>query len=230
MVKKVARALAFPIIFLISIIVLFAVWNLLNLPSNSELVEASRYYFSNYGYPVLFLSAIIESIPIINIYYPGSSIILLAAAMSKDGTTNLWGVVFVVAAGIFITYIINFFVGKYGLYRIFIRFGLKGSIDSTKHSLEKHGDKWLWLTYAHPNFGALTSLTCGIIKYPFKKFLIYTLLATVGWCIFWGIVSYLGADQIIKIVTVRWLFIVLIVVLILWKAFVEVRKLLKSSK
>lgn len=229
MAKKVAKALAFPIIFLISIIVLFAVWNLLNLPSNQELVEASRYYFMNYGYPVLFFSAVIESIPIINIYYPGSSIILLAAAMSRAGTLNLWAVIFVVAAGIFMTYIINFFVGKYGLYSIFIRFGLKDSIDTTKHSLEKHGDKWLWLTYGHPNFGALTSLTCGIIKYPFKKFLIYSFVATIAWCVFWGIVAYLGADQIIKIVTLRWLFIVLIVVLVSWKGISQVRKLYKTS-
>jgi undecaprenyl-diphosphatase len=228
MAKKVLKTLALPIIFLVSIIVLFAVWNLLNLPSNSELVEASKYYFTHYGYPVLFFSAVIESIPIINIYYPGSSIILLAAAMSRDGTTNLWGVVFIVAAGIYLTYIINYLVGKYGLYNVFIRFGLKDSIDTTKGSLEKHGDKWLWITYAHPNFGALTALTCGIIKYPFKKFLIYSLLATVGWCIFWGVVSYLGAEQIMKIVTLRWLFILFIVVLILWKAITQVRKIYRS--
>jgi membrane protein DedA with SNARE-associated domain len=149
--------------------------------------------------------------------------------MSRDGTMNLWGVVFVVAAGIIITYVGNYFVGKYGLYRVFTRFGLNESIETTKKSLEKHGDRWLWLTYAHPNLGALTSLTCGIVKYPFKKFLIYSLVATIGWCIFWGVVAYLGADQIIKIVTLRWLFIVLIVVLIAWKGISTVRKLYKKE-
>ena len=224
-----AKALAFPVIFLISIIVLFAVWNVIGLPTNQELVGVARHYFEIYGYPVLLISAIIESIPIIYIYFPGSSVILLAAAMSRQGTMNLWGVVFTVAAGIIITYIANYWIGYYGLHKAFIRFGLKDSVESTRTSLEKHGDKWLWLTYGHPNFGALTSLTCGITKYSFKRFLVYSFIATVLWCGFWGVVCYFSSGAIIKIVTLRWLFFLLIVALIIWKVIVEVRKFKKSS-
>lgn len=203
--KKLYKALAFPLFLLLILISFVAVYRIFNLPTNEELIKIVKIYFERYGYPVLFVSAFIEAIPVINIYYPGSSIILLAAAFSRQGTLNIFLVVLLTSLAFQIAYIINYFIGKHGWYRLFIKLGLGGSLENTREKIEKHGSRWLWLTYFHPNIGALTATTYGILKIPFRRFFITSILAVLCWDIFWGAFCYFGSGIIEGIIKARWL-------------------------
>lgn len=205
--KKLYKALAFPLILLFILISFLAIYQIFNLPTNEELIKIVKIYFERFGYPVLFISAFIESLPGICLYFPGSSIVLLAAAFSRQGTLNIFSVILITAAALQLGFTINYFIGKHGWFKIFIKMGLGDTLDNSKTKIEKHGDKWIWLTYFHPNVGALTSTAYGILKMPFRKFFITSTLATLTWCVFWGIVCFLSSGVIEGIIKARWLLI-----------------------
>lgn len=225
--KKTRQQLIFPLILLVVLISFLAVYRIFNLPSNEELIKIVKIYFERYGYPVLFISAFIEAIPVINIYYPGSSIILLAAAFSRQGTLNIFSVVLITSLAFQIAYIINYFIGKHGWYRLFVKLGLGDTLEHTREKIEKHGARWLWLTYFHPNIGALTATSYGILKIPFRNFLITSVLAVLVWDIFWGAFCYFGSGIIEGIIKARWL---VVIFAFCWIIFQIIKALRKTGK
>lgn len=222
--KKTRAKLAFPLLLLVLLVSLLAVFNIFNIPSNEELIKIVKVYFERYGYPVLFASAFIESLPLICLYVPGSSIILLAAAFSKQGTLNIVLVILVTSLALMLGFVINYFIGKHGWFKVLARFGLGDALENSKKKIEEHGDKWIWLTYLHPNLGALTSTAYGIMKMPFRKFLLTSMLATLAWCTFWGTVCYFGGGIIEGIIKARWLLITFAFLYIIFQIIKVLRK------
>jgi membrane protein DedA with SNARE-associated domain len=204
--NKLMQKLLFPLLLLAGLIVLVLIYQILDLPTNEELVEIVKVYFKLYGYPVLFFSALIEAIPGINLYYPGSTIILLAAAFSKSGQLNIVGVVFLTTLAFMLAYLFNYWIGKRGIHRFFIRFGLSESLEKTRIKIEKHGNKWIWISFVHPNLGALTAVSFGILKISLNKFVPHSLAALILWNTFWGALSYFGSEKIVGLIVARWLF------------------------
>lgn len=221
--KKFAKALAIPLILLATLVIFLVIASIF-FPTPDILLDALKRYFALYGYPVLIISAIIESIPVINIYFPGSSIILLAAAFSRQGSLNIYVVIFLTAASFCLTYTLNYWIGHAGWHKLFVKFGMGEAIDKSKKQVEKHGNWWIWMSYVHPNLGALTSTAFGILKLPFGPFLIQTIFANLVWTFFWGFLMYYSSGNMIQILTARWLLIAILLIFIAVKVIIEVRK------
>lgn len=222
--KKDFRWLFVPTGLLISFFLLFLLYRKLNISDTNELIALIEHYFVLYGYPVLFISSLIESIPLINLYYPGSSIILLAAAVSHNGTLNLMAVIAVTILAFMISYIANYFIGKHGWHHIFIKCGLESTLDKSSENVQKYGKFWIWLTYIHPNLGALTSTSYGILKLPFKSFFWTSLLANVSWCTFWGFVAYFSYNKMVEFLAFRWFFMGAIGLYVLYVIIKSIQK------
>jgi membrane protein DedA with SNARE-associated domain len=222
--KKDFRWLAIPVGLVISMTIFLYICKLLNISDTKELIKVIEHYFSIYGYPVLFLSSLIESIPLINLYYPGSTIILMAAAVSHNGTLNLVAVIAVTSLAFMISYVANYFIGKHGWHHFFIKCGLGPTLDKSGEQVEKYGRGWIWLTYIHPNLGALTSTSYGILKLPFKRFFWASLAATVFWCTFWGFVAYLSYNKMVQFLAFRWFFVGIVCAYVLYVIVKSVRK------
>lgn len=216
--KKFIKAILLPLILLVALLVFFALYKFLNLPSSEELIVIIRHAFEKYGYPVLFISALIEAIPPVNIYYPGSSVILLAAAFSRQGSLNFFAVVFITAIAFLIAFSFDYFLGYHGYYRVLKRFGFGDAIDSAKKKVEKN-EKWAWLLYFHPNFGAVTATAIGIVKMPYKKFILNASIATTLWCFFWAAICYLSSEKIASLIAARWFVIFLVIIWLCAKIF-----------
>lgn len=221
--KKVLKALAIPLILLATLVVFLSIATIF-FPTPDALLEILKRYFALYGYPVLFISAVIESIPLVNIYFPGSSIILLAAAFSRQGSLNIFSVILLTDLAFFLTYALNYWIGHQGWHRLFVKFGMGEAIEKTKVQVEKHGAWWIWLSYVHPNLGALTSTAYGVLKLDFKNFYLHSLAAVFLWNAFWGFLMYFSSDQIVYFLTARWLIIAVVILLVVIKAIVEIRK------
>ena len=116
--KKILKSLAIPLILLATLVIFLVVASVF-FPTPDALLETLKRYFALYGYPVLVISAIIESIPVINLYFPGSSIILLAAAFSRQGSLNIYFVIFLTAASFCVTYVVNYWIGHAGWHKVF---------------------------------------------------------------------------------------------------------------
>jgi membrane-associated protein len=199
MLHKIWKIAGIPLIFLIIFTLLIFLWRLFGLPSNDELFVIIKNSFDEYGYFIMFVSAVAEGFIFAGVYYPGSFIIFLAVLLAENifqfGITVL-----VVALGLLLAYTINFMLGKYGWYRLLIALGLRESVEKAQKRLTKHGLIGIFLSYWMPNIASLTATAAGIMHYPFKKFLLYSLGAVIFWNLFWGLIVYTFGEVVLNIV------------------------------
>jgi membrane protein DedA with SNARE-associated domain len=198
-IKNVFKVLIFPISLLILYFSLHTVWSLLDLPPENELIIIITDFINHYGLIVIFIAAIIEGFLLIGNYFPGGAVIFLGVITSIGDIPRAIIVVSVVCLSFFISYTINYFIGKYGWYKVFVKFGLQSSLDLMKIKLSKHIFSGIISSYWLPNLAAICSTTAGIIQVPLKKFLIQSTIGLVIWNIFWGVFAYTTGDLILKI-------------------------------
>ena len=211
MSKNLFKKIALPLLFLCVFLSLYLLWRLLNLPPEDELIQIAKDYFEKYGLLTVFVSAVIEDLLLIGWYYPGSLVIFLGVIFAGKDIPKVVEVVSVVTIGLFIAYIINFFVGKYGWYRLLLAFGLKEPLENAEHRLTKYGLRAIFMSYWQPNLAALTSASVGILQFSFRKFLIYSFFATVLWSIFWGTIAYFLGGASLSFIGIRFIIIAILV-------------------
>ena len=226
MKNNIWKISALPFTFLVIFLSLYLIWKVLDLPSETELVLISQKYFDKYGLIFIFISAIIEGLLLLGWYYPGSMVIFLGVILAGENILKATEVVSVVTVGLYIAYFINFFLGKYGWYRLLLAFGLKESLENAQSNLSKHGIKGIFLSYWHPNLAALTSTAAGILRFSLRQYLFYSAVAVIGWNIFWGALVYFLGEAALSLVGLKFIF----VAIGLWIAFRFVLNKLKKQE
>lgn len=164
-----------------------------------EIVSNLTSWYEQYGYWVIFISALIEGIFVVNLYFPGSTAILLGGALSSQNELSTVLLVILIILGFFISYVFNYFLGKYGLYRLLLRFGYKEAIEGTRQSLILKGPKMMLVSFFHPNVGSVVTTGAGIINMPFRQFLFWCFVSLVIWDTIWGIIVYTLSSQVINL-------------------------------
>lgn len=163
-----------------------------DLPSEDELLTRFRGWFEAYGYPMLLISATIEAMLLVGLYYPGSVVIFLGVILARNAEEVVY-VVLTVSLGFFIASVINYGLGKYGWYKLLVRFGLSDSIERMRGKLSGAGVKTLLVSASIPNALSLAATAAGIISFPFVTFLLSTAIAVLLWNTMWGtLVGILG--------------------------------------
>ncbi len=201
MIKYYSKLIALPLFFFILFLSSFVIWDILDLPADEELVKVVRLHFNTYGISVVFLSAIIEGILLVGNYFPGAFIIFLSIILAESVQQAVIFIAVIILA-LFIAHIFNYILGRYGWYRLLVRFGLKGSVEQSRRQLIKKGPIAIFLSYWLPNLGALTDTAAGIICMPFKKFFFCSLLSTVLWGVFFGILAFSLKDLVISFLVI----------------------------
>ena len=215
MSKNLFKKIALPLFFLGVFLLLYLVWKILDLPPNDELIRIAKEYFEKYGLVTVLISAVIEGLLLIGWYYPGSLVIVLGVIFAGKDLARVVEVVSVIIVGLFVAYIINFFVGKYGWYRLLLAFGLKEPLGNAQRRLTKYGLSAIFVNYWHPNLAALTSTSAGILHFSFKNFFIYSLIATILWSVLGGAFVYFLGEASLSLVDLRFV----IIAIIAWIAF-----------
>ncbi len=172
-------------------------------------------FYRHYGYPVVFISALLEGSFPIGLYVPGSTAILLGAALSKTGTLQFPLVIILATIGFVSAQCINYFLGRFGLYHLLARFGLEKGIVSAEHKLRHHRKKTLFLGYLHPASASFLSTAAGIIKIPFPEFLLISFLSQLLWSLIWGTLAYIVGVILVEFF-VKYFTIVVIIGIIIW--------------
>lgn len=214
MAKNIWRIAGWPIILLAFFSLVWFIWNSSGLPQDEELIRATEKYFHMYGYWIVLVSAIVEGMLVAGLYYPGSLVIFLGVIFAGKNIPEVILVVFMTSLGLAIAYIIDYLLGRYGWYRLLLKFGLREPIENAQHKLTEYGPRAIFLSYWHPNLAALTSTAAGILQFPIKKFAIYSILSIVAWNIFWGTLAYLIGERALNIIGIRFAFIVAIIWLV----------------
>jgi len=181
-------------------------------PPADQIVRTISGFYERFGYPFIFVSGILESLFMIGFYFPGSAAILLGAALARTGVVFLPFIIFFGTAGIMLGYIVNYFLGKYGWYKVLSRFGLEKGIEVAQDKLEKHGPKAFFVGYLSPNSASLLSTAAGVTGYPFVKFLLYSLISQIFWSSVWGVIAFLFGEIFINLFLKYAQFVVVIII------------------
>ena len=67
--KYYLRLLAMPLLFLVLFISLFILWDIIDLPSNEELIQLVQNAFDKYGLPAVLLGSFLEGILLVGNYF-----------------------------------------------------------------------------------------------------------------------------------------------------------------
>ena len=187
-----------PLVLLLIILSVLLVYKISGIHPRDSVTQIAEKYFEKYGLWVVFFGALAEGLLFLNWYLPGSVIIVFSVVLAGRDLGNVTLVVSLVIIAFFITSILNYLLGKHGWYHLFMKFGLKEPLERIKRRVEKHGLSIIFGTYLHPNIGALTATSAGILKLPFRKFLFYSMAALLFWNSLWGIVVYLIGPLILE--------------------------------
>lgn len=169
------------------------------IPTSEELVEAFVILYSEYGYEIIFASAFLESLVIVNYFVPGSLALALGVIFARTGVTDLTTVVTVALFGAILGYQLDYFLGYFGLGEIFRRIGYHHLLVLAKSQLRRFGREGLMLGFIHANLASLLALSAGATNFGWLKFLWVSTLSTLFWGILWSILIYSLGEVFLEI-------------------------------
>ncbi len=194
----------------------FPLSRLLHLPEINQIIDYAQLHLTQYGYLIIFIAAILEATPLFNSYVPGSVIIVLTVASSRQNGLNPFLLVGLVDLGFFIGYILDWSAGHYGWYKLFHFLGWGPALRQVESQLKQSGKRWLWLTYFNPDIASLSTTAAGILGYKLPDLLAYVFWPVIGWNIMWGLLAYYLGDQLLRSAGPNSLLICLVISLIFY--------------
>lgn len=219
--KNILKILAIPISLFVVYLSLVLLWKFFGLPSPEALAEIIKDYFDRYGLIVIFIAALIEGVLIIGQYFPGGFIIFLGVISAAGNIPKVAAVVLVVSVAFFISYHLNYVIGKYGWYKLFIKFGLADALEKAKLKLSRHVLSAVLSSYWEPSLASITATAAGVLQIPMKVFLGSSIVGIIIWNTLWGIVVYFIGDILLKF-ELLYILVIFVVwcVIILAKVFI----------
>jgi membrane protein DedA with SNARE-associated domain len=179
-----------PALFWFSLIaVLAVVWKLLDLPADTEMAQIVSGWIAHYGLLIVFMGSLLETILFVGFYFPGSVIIFLGVALAPDPLSAFLAVL-TVSAGMLSGYTINYLLGKYGWYKVFLKLGMQRGIENARVKMQRNEARYIFYTYWNPGLASFTSTAAGILQLRYQRFLVLMLLAIAVWNTFWGVLVY----------------------------------------
>lgn len=209
--KDILEILLIPVVFLIAYLIIHFVWSVFDLPDREIIISSIRSWFSNYGLIVVFVSALIEGLLLFGNYFPGGLVIFLGVISAGGNIPLTILTVLVVCLALYIAYTINYFLGKHGWYRLFAKFGFTEAIENTKKKLTKHQFKAIMASYWMPNLASVTATGAGVLKLPFKKFMIQSLFGVLLWNSLWGTLVGVLGERALTLISMKWVLIVFVI-------------------
>ncbi|MDO8429557.1 MAG: DedA family protein [Candidatus Daviesbacteria bacterium] len=199
-----------PIILIITYLI-FVIVARGTLPPPEELLKTFARFYEQYGYEIIFVSALLESLILINLLVPGTVALGMGAVFASTGQVELTLVILTAFAGAILGYAIDYLLGYLGIGEILDKVGQRQILVLAKKQLKVLGTRGLILGFISPNVGAYLSLAAGALKLSLKEFLPIALISSLVWLTLWGLLFYFVGEAILTIVIKYWLGVFVVV-------------------
>ncbi len=196
--KSFLKQISIPLICIATVLSLYLIWFLFDFPPREEMITIAKGYFETYGIITIFIASLIEGMLLVGWYAPGGLIIFLGVILSAGNPAQAAASVSATILGFIIAYTLNYYIGKYGWYRLLLRFGLSGPLENAKARFQKQSFKAIYLTYWQPNLGGLVATSAGILHANPRKFFFTSALGAILWSAFWGLSAYFLGEKILE--------------------------------
>jgi len=161
-------------------------------------------WLESYGYLVVFLLVLIESI---GIPVPGETA-LIGAALYAGSTHKLeiWGVIAAAAAGAIIGDNIGFSIGRYGGARLLLRYGHKIGLHENRLKIgiwlfRRHGGKVVFWGRFVSVLRTWAAFLAGTNKMAWPRFLFFNAAGGIVWATLYGLLYYFFGSVLSKLST-----------------------------
>jgi len=222
----ILKLLSVPLILVGVYLLMYLVWKLLGLPSDNTLAFIIKGVFEKYGLWMVFISALIEGFMLLGQYFPGGTIIFLGVISAGKNIPKAMEVVIVVSVAFIIAYTLNYLVGKYGWYKLLVKFGLSKSLEESKQKLEKQGLNAIIFSYWEPNLASIIATSAGILKISIRRFQVYSIIGVVIWNIFWGTLVFSLGNAALEIMGLKYI----LVIFVIWVSVILIKEYFKNKR
>lgn len=209
--KESKELLLLPVFFIILFFGVKYGWTFFGLPTQDEMVATVQNYILLYGVITIFVASLLESMLFVGWYFPGSLVIFLGVSATTGNPILGFKTVLAVCLGMMTGYSINYFLGKYGWYKVLIKFGFKEELIKIEKMLEDKGVFATFFLYIMPGMGCLLSTAFGVLKTNFLKFFAFTASMVFFWNTLWGILVYTFGMKIFNLLTNSYFAIILFI-------------------
>jgi membrane protein DedA with SNARE-associated domain len=178
-----------PFLLAFILVLLILLDNILHLPSIPEMIHFFSKLFEKYGFVVLLIAAFCEAFFMLNFYLPGSFVIVLAVITSDKSLLSLSQVALFSWFGFVLANIVNYYLGKFGYYKVLLFLGKRNSITEMNNWLNKNEFRALFLSAIHPNFLAIAIVCAGIAHRKFLRVILVSSMFLLLWIVVWLIIA-----------------------------------------
>jgi len=184
------------------ILFLIVTWQIFDLPSNEELIVITKGWLGSYGLWMLFIGAFLESVLLVGFYFPGSVLIFIGVGLAPSIADAVIAVL-VVDIAMLTGQSFNYFLGRYGWYKLLVRFGMKSGIENAQNKMLQNDVRYIAYTFWNAGLASFTSTAAGILHIGYKRFITLAIIAIVFWNTLWGILVYSLGEKALTLVEFR---------------------------
>jgi membrane protein DedA with SNARE-associated domain len=161
-------------------------------------------WLASYGYVVVFLLVMIESL---GVPVPGETALIGAALYAgSTHTLAIWWVIVVAAAGAIVGDNIGFAIGRYGGARLLLRYGGKLHIDEGRIKIgiwlfRRHGGKVVFWGRFVSILRTYAAFLAGTNRMEWVRFLVFNAAGGITWATIYGVAYYEFGSSLQKVNT-----------------------------
>ncbi len=155
-------------------------------------------YFGVWGYWMVFFATLLETILIVGLFMPGSTIVLIFGALAANGYYDFGDLVFFAAIAALIGDNINYYIGrKYGYSWARNRWFIKEKhFEKGRYFFNTYGAKALLFGRLIPGLKETFPFIAGSVKMDMRKFIFWDLLGSIAWSLEFLSVGYLFGSSL----------------------------------
>lgn len=149
-------------------------------------------------YVCAFALALLESVPVIGVFIPGTVTLLLFGVFVAKGFGALWVVVLVAVLGAFIGDSLGYLLGKYGrrFFKEHSRLLKLSHIQTGEAFFVRHGRKSVLFGRFVGPIRPIVSMVAGASHMPIDKFLFWNMSGAILWVGLYVVLGYVFGDNI----------------------------------
>lgn len=148
-------------------------------------------------YSIVFATTVLESVPVIGTFAPGTLLLLLFGFVSTHQSISLVAVISFAVLGGVLGDIIGYYIGKRGLRYLYkFKWALKyAKIEKGSAFFQKHGGKSILLARFIGPIRPIVPMFAGAFEMPLKKFLLWNISGSILWATIYICLGYMfGAN------------------------------------
>lgn len=169
------------------------------MPDLHVLLDGLRHAYGTWGYPIVFLGAMLENTVLLGLILPGGTLVMLGAVYAHDGSMALPLVLLLAFLGMVTGTSLDYALGRLGLHSAMshTRFAprLEPRLAQAERFLERWGAWAFLLAHFIGHVRSFLAITAGMTRLPIRRFLLYEGTAALIWnLIFVGVGYTLGEN------------------------------------